>query len=174
MKTIKLLFLNTLACLIISSLTTCVGDVHCPAFPAEMKIFYPYEKGDTLRFVNAANDTLELVIKELQITEAYTFPKNCDCDCNAAILEFATSADKYLTLNISGSIKSFNYKDWSIKCSVIQEYRYDYEYFPYTFSMDMNTITLKDDNNFDSVVVKKGVGIESFYDKENDCTWVKI
>jgi hypothetical protein len=147
-----------------------VGDVHCPAFPEELKVCYPYEKGETLKFTNAANDTLELIIEELQMTEAYSFSNNCDCVCEAR-LTFKTSIDEKSLLSISGSIITLNYEDGALWCFIIRDYRTTY-HSSFTISMDM--ITLTENYSSGSVVVKKGVGIESFYDMENNCVWVKI
>ena len=167
---IKFLIISTLTYCIISSLTACVGDVHCPAFPEKLKVFYPYEKGDTLKFVNTANDTLKLIIEELQMTKAYTFPKKCDCDCEAT-LSFTTSVDKKFSLSISGLIIKYNDQEGELRCAVIRNYRTTY-YSLYTLSMD--TVILTDYDNPNSITVKKDIGIENFYDIENDCTWTKI
>ena len=172
---IKILLISTLTYCIISSLTACVGDVHCPAFPEKLKVFYPYEKGDTLKFVNTANDTLKLIIEELQMTKAYTFPENCDGMCGVNF-GFTTGVDEKSLIGISGSIVTASLKgDYGdggmIKCSIICEHSATY-YADFTLSMD--TITLTNSYNPGFVVIKKNVGIESFYDIENDCTWTKI
>lgn len=76
----------------------CQRMLDFPAFPDELaQNYFPYTNGTVLHFYNTENDTLEFTINNLCKSEAYSTPKNCDCQI-----------DPYFSFNATNNICGFS------------------------------------------------------------------
>ncbi|MEA3443909.1 MAG: hypothetical protein U9R19_04200 [Bacteroidota bacterium] len=93
--------------LILVLFTFACGKVYCPAFPADETDWFPYSIGDKLEFTNGFNTTI-LPVVDYQISESYSFSKQCDCLCEASMW-FKTGIDSLNLLSIETNI-TYYYK----------------------------------------------------------------
>jgi hypothetical protein len=65
--------------------TACSSTVDCPGFPENLVDYFPYQVGDTLRFVNENSDTLAFGVSEAWYVKPKTTKDEgglfADCDC---------------------------------------------------------------------------------------------
>ncbi len=65
-------------------LFSCSEEINCPEFTEENLELLPYAEGDTIVFMNQNNEIFELIITEVERTEAYTTTcrgRNSICPC---------------------------------------------------------------------------------------------
>ena len=177
-KTVKLLLIIMLAI----SFASC-KEIHCPAFPKELRdSYFPYSAEELLKFANNNNDTLEVKIKNTWISDAHSFPKNCDCECGA-YAGFDTEMDKKTLLKINGTIHFFSEsKDYYLRCEFYDSYLSSdlFETLKYNFTEKTaifgDTIFMEEQEYYriGSVKIVKNKGIVEFWDKQLNCNWIKI
>lgn len=85
---------------IIILLTSCWGEIYCPAFPKSKLNWVPYQENMEVRF-SCAHDTIEFLIEKVYKTDAFSYKKNCDCACGAGA-GFQTNANLERELKIEG------------------------------------------------------------------------
>ena len=167
--------------IIATSFTSCI-QVHCPAFPKELKDnYFPYSNGELLTFTNSSNDTFEITIKNNWISDSYSFARNCDCLC-ASHAGFDTEQENKYSLNIQGSIL-FNGDDtkiYTLRCEFHDVYTDEFETEKRDSIEDTaifgDTIFMEKQAAYriSSVKIVKNKGIVEFWDKQQNCNWVKI
>jgi hypothetical protein len=166
-------------------LTGC-KDTHCPAFPPSLLDYFPYSKGEELRFDNEDGDTLLLVVTNSWASDAYSFEWNCKCSCGANA-GFETSLDESFLVSIKGSIELSNDTKVSIiSCSISDGIISSDDFFfrvndinPF---IEENNILFGDilllENNeyfrYNNLLIAKTKGIVEFWDYKNNCLWKKI
>jgi len=177
-KTVKLLLIIMLAI----SFASC-KEIHCPAFPKELRdSYFPYSAEELLKFANNNNDTLEVKIKNTWISDAHSFPKNCDCECGA-YAGFDTEMDNNYLLKINGAIHVYSEpRGYSLECEFYDSYlRIDgFKTSKYNHTGETaifgDTIFMEKQEYYriGSVKIVKDKGIVEFWDKQQNCNWVKI
>jgi hypothetical protein len=173
MKPLKLILIIASAALF----TACFSRTQdCPGFPEYCTDYYPYKKGDTLKFTNQYNDTLAFDVIAVTSSEGYTEDNCAKCDCMAALYGFAASSEKTdingrITVNLNER-NSLAWITWSLKFN---------EHSDLSFQTSMSIASLKETvimENFNAkirwAVVVKGDGITEFFDAENNYLWQKI
>jgi len=176
MKVTKLLII-----MLAISFASC--KVHCPAFPKELRdSYYPYFKGELLKFTNNNNDTLEIKIENTWISDSHSFEWNCDCMCSANA-GFDTEMDNNYLLKISGVILLYSETNgYLLECEFYDSYLSSDSFGTiqnnYTGETAIfgDTIFMEKQEYYriGSVKIVKNKGIVEFWDKQQNCNWVKI
>ena len=169
--------------------TSCI-EIHCPAFPKELKdLYFPYSTGEVLTFTNSNNDTLEVKIENSWTSDSHSFSSNCDCACSASA-QFDTETANKFSLKIRGSINYSISRDKIKKRNYYLECEFQFSYLgsdsfateQYNFTGEKKETAIFGDTIFiekqecyriGSVKIVKNKGIVEFWDKQQDCNWVK-
>lgn len=170
---------------IISTLAGC-QNTSCPSFPEIIKVYMPYFKGEAINFVSSNNDTLHMVILDQWVTQPYTFKWNCKCSCEAS-MGFKTSLETDQLLKIEGEIiiypeekksdliiEFFNSQGNSDSFTIAVE-NID-PYLVNSTNLFGDTIKIEKEDSFriENIKIIYGKGLIEFYDKIQNCSWVKI
>jgi len=171
--------------LILIALPAC-KDTDCPAFPEKLAAYFPYQKGDLLRFTNLNSDTLSLQISENWKTGAYSFAWNCKCACGADA-GFITDIDSNFLIKIEANIEVYNEEDLSrIECHIsdsqfkIDDFLVKKEginpFLPENSKLFGDTIKMENEtfNRFNHVVIVYDIGLIEFWDNNQNCKWIRI
>lgn len=160
-------------------------DTQCPAFPKRLLIYLPHEKGELLRFKNLNNDTLVFIVKDTWASGPNSFDWNCKCSCISEAGYETEINDKY-SLRIYGGINIFESNFADIGCVF-----YDGDSIKDQFALEVtgkdpyskdnsaffgDSIIIDQEENARIVKVKiiEGKGIVEFFDKKENCKWIKI
>ena len=68
-------------CLIFLTIFISCKRTDCPAFPNHLKSYFPYSKGQFIKFKNQNNDIINFKIKNTSSSNEYSFKWNCKCKC---------------------------------------------------------------------------------------------
>lgn len=160
-------------------------DIHCPAFPERLLAYMPYEKGDFLKFKNLDNVTLAFKIKDTYASGPSSFDWNCKCAC-ISDAGFETEINDLYSLRISSSTLilskpylasiGFSFYDANSKSDGFAMEVKGNPYLNESNSFFGDSIVLNEEENerISKVIIVKGKGIVEFFDKKENCTWVKI
>lgn len=85
---------------IVILLTSCWGEVYCPAFPESKLNWIPYQENMSVRF-SCKNDTIEFSIENTYKTDSYFYKKICDCICESSA-GFKTNIEQELKIEGHG------------------------------------------------------------------------
>ena len=136
----------TFIALCILIMASCTQEKECPAFNEADKVLIPYDGNETLTFVNQYTDTLQIILSEMILNEAYTFScKNMDgvCACtNYAEIPSADAPGAYFL--------RFEQSD----ASTVQYYKYDILEFEFEFDF-INELPYIDD--FDNMELANNI-----------------
>lgn len=161
-------------------------DIHCPAFPERLLAYMPYENGEFLKFKNLDNDTLVFKIKDTYASGPSSFDWNCKCAC-ISDAGFETEINTQNALGIKSGISISNEPYLTNIGYVFYDGDSINDYF--SLLVTGNNPYIKDNNAFfgDSIIIEdqenerivkvkilKGKGIVEFFDKKENCNWVKI
>ena len=164
-------------------------DRHCPAFPVELQDYYPYSTGDLLRFTNHNGDILEFKVANTYLTDSYSFSRKYKCACETAYMRFETEMENTYSLEVYSVIFVPDSGNAFLECTFYSPGRagraggsdsfyFDiplHYYSPPDETYDKIIIMEKEDyNRIDKVKIIKGKGIVEFWDKEQNCNWIKI
>lgn len=175
--------------LLISLLTLVLSgcrDIHCPAFPERLLAYMPYEKGDLLKFKNLANDTLVIIVNDNWKSNSYSSKRDpkCGCECESQA-EFKTEANQPNSLRIEGGMATlgsdyitigFNFYDTELGSDQLSKAIHGLNPFAENSPLFGDSIIIEDQENerIAKVKILKGKGIVEFFDKKENCTWVRI
>ena len=159
-------------------------ETHCPAFPEYFLKYFPYERGDLIRFSNLNNDTLYLIVNNNWVSDSYSFDWNCKCSCGAEA-GFDTDIESILSIRINGNINVgetsveliCNFYNSEINNDVLSYYQEGinpYSKEIYSLISDTITINKQECHRIEKVKIIKDKGIVEFWDKEQNCNWVKV
>ncbi len=163
--------------------TSC-KDKHCPAFPEYLLMYFPYTKGNVLKFKNLNNDTLNLHINKTWMSDSYSFPWNAKCACGADA-GFETDTSLNYNLGIRGSMH-VSKNNFDINCYFYDSLHRKDNFYYYKEELDFyneeaqsklpDTINfeIQEFNRINNVMIIKKRGIVEFWDKEQNCTWKAI
>lgn len=161
-------------------------DIHCPAFPERLLAYMPYEKGDFLKFKNLDKDTLVLIVNDNWKSASFSTKRDpkcgCECESHAA---FKTEANQSNSLRIEGGMATlgsdyftigFNFYDIELGSDQLSKSIHGLNPFAEKSPLFGDSIIIEDQENERIVKVKilKGKGIVEFFDKKENCNWVKI
>lgn len=159
-------------------------DTHCPAFPHSLLDYFPYSKGEELRFDNDNGDTLLLVVTNSWASDAYSFEWNCKCACGAGA-GFKTDISSNYSLRIDGEL-TLGENHFEVVCyfydSVIHHDVFSYfkeGFNPFNAEQQLtlpDTIFIEKQiyNRIGKMKIIRSKGIVEFWDKEQNCNWVRI
>lgn len=175
--------------LLISLLTLVLSgcrDIHCPAFPEKLVAYIPYVKSDQLKFKNFNNDTLVFTIKDTNASGPSSFAWNCKCSCGS-IADYETEPNAKYSLRMNGAIMISNEPYLTnLGCAFYDEDSTDDNFAlsvagnnPYTkdnsaFFGDSVILVNEENTRISKVIIIEGKGIVEFFDKKENCTWVRI
>lgn len=160
-------------------------DIQCPAFPESLLAYFPHEKGELLRFKNLNNDTLIFTVKDTWASGPNSFDWNCKCSCSSEA-GYETEINNKYSLQMNGGMHILQsnfayigcvfYVGDSIKGQFELEER---EKNPYTkdnsaFFGDSIIIDQEENARIVKVKIVEGKGIVEFFDKKENCKWIKI
>lgn len=178
----KLLIINLF---IIATITGCQAT-SCPSFPDVLNDYFPYSKGEVISFVNRDNDTLKIIISDQWTTQPYTIKWNCKCVCEA-IMGFKTDFMVDQLLKIEGEILIYPEENKSELRMEFFNSQINSDYFainvenknPYSDNYtnlfgDTIQVTKADTYRIETIKIVYGKGLIEFYDKKENCNWVKI
>ena len=161
-------------------------STYCPSFPENLEYFFPYVKGDVINFIDQNNDTLQLIVNENLVSDSYSIKWNCKCSC-VANLGFTTDLETEHLLGLEGaiiihpeenkselSIKIYNAQLNSDTFTIIVENLNPYLVDTSNIFGDTIRIQKEDYNRIRSILIIKGKGIVEFFDKNQNCNWIKI
>ena len=160
-------------------------DTQCPAFPKRLLVYIPQEKGDYLRFKNLANDTLVFTVKDNWASGSSSFKWNCKCSCGSES-GFETEINDKYSLRIYSGMTIIESNFTIIGCTF-----YDGDSIKDQFALEMtgkdpyskdnssffgDSIIIDQEENVRIVKVKivEGKGIVEFFDKKENCKWIKM
>ena len=173
--------------LLISLLMALFGckNIQCPAFPEKLLDYFPQKNGELLQFRNLANDTLIFIVKNTKNTGGYTMKKDENFEC-VSEAGFETESNNKYSLQISAGMTAYESNVTTIGCSFSDG----------TYSRDLLSMAIRDKNPFlkdnnsffgDSIIIDQeentrivkvkiveGKGIVEFFDKKENCNWIKI
>jgi len=185
--------------LLVTTITGCTRET-CPGFPEHLVDYFPYQNGNTLKFVNQENDTLFFSIRDFWWDKKQTY-RSCDkCKCSGQTsLQFLAVSREYHNNDsismISGSmVVSTQTQEVSIFCEImswgedyIWNFNTGYDQFskivadkdafnPNDAVLFGDTVILTNENTIriNRVVIVKGEGITEFFDTKRNCLWAKI
>jgi len=184
MKTTKLLLIILLTIGFVSCKKT-----HCYPFPIKLKeYYYPYLKGELLKFTNNSNDTLTVeVVDDWATDNNNSLPSNCKCECDISA-GFDTEIDSNYSLKFMGRI-SIGVRDGGycfLNCyfyddSLVGQDRFEISKDNVKKNFARNPIfgdTIYFEkriyHRINNVKIVKNKGIVEFWDKQRNCNWVKI
>ena len=180
----KTMFFITISCIGWLCLLSC-GKTYCPAFPEHLVDYFPYNKGDTLLFVNQNNDSILFIVDTVEKTENYSFGWGCGCECEKYFM-FAARVNNRASINgnihlIERSKICINLNDGyfdgaTSTSSFLYFEKTEKETFdPKNSALFGEIVILEDENKQISwVTIVKGNGITEFYDKKYDFHWKNI
>jgi len=169
------------------------GETHCPAFPDYLADYYPYQKGDTLLFVNQNHDTISFTVIEASSSKEY-FQKYCaKCMCNPPTFLFRASLTNQCT-HMQGVIYAghkasmstsriefdlgncyFDATTFTSSSLILDIGREKDPFDSKNNALFGETVVLKNLENTDKqisrVVIVKGKGIVEFYDQKYNFLW---
>ena len=188
MRTIVIFTLCCISCLL---LTSC-GKTHCPAFPEHLVDYFPYNKGDSLSFVNQHNDTLSFCVERGGATKKWSFGSNCKCECDtpsAFLFAIQITKPKWTSIETKISVGGYEkpyisftlgngYLDMTTKgynrLTLFEDTGKD-PFDPKNSALFGETVIIEDnDLQISRVVIVKGKGITEFYDQKYDFHWKSI
>lgn len=171
--------------LLIMLLSGC-RDIHCPAFPERLLAYMPYKKGDLLKFKNLANDTLVIIVNDNWKSNSYSSKKDpkCGCECQSQA-EFKTEAKEPNSLRIEGGMAilgtdyttiGFNFYDAELSGDQLSQAVTGINPFLENSPIFGDSIIIEHQENERIVKMKivEGKGIIEFFDKKENCNWVRI
>ena len=184
---------NLIIIILLSTLFSC--KVHCPPFPENLMTYYPYKKGDIIKFKNQDNDTLLLYIDEIEKSEETSFSSRCDCAClikggfnghiennndsivMAAISSFISISNSTYRIEFIPGSSLFSLYYSTEVTELIKDVNRIARYIPNIVNFEYNPGI--DSLHFEyvritKVKIEKDKGITEFYDRKSDCLWVKI
>ena len=184
--TLTSIIMRILLVIILAAGIASCKQTHCPAFPPSLLNYFPYTKGETLKFQNQNNDTLALVINKNWSSDSYSFDWNCKCSCGANA-GFETEMDTSFLVKVNGTIDISNDTKVSIINFYISDDKISSDDFFYridgvnpfleeNYSLFGDTIFFENDEyyRYNNLLVIKKKGIIEFWDKKESCTWVII
>ena len=153
--------------------------------------YYPYKKGDIIKFKNQDNDTLLLYINEIKKSEktSVSFGSDCVPRIEGGFKGYIKKTNDSLDINISSfiAINEHNYYVEVIPGDFFFRLYYRAEFSEILTNLNKaemyipNIIVMEYyPNNYEyfyffrKVKIEKNKGITEFYDKISDCLWVKI
>jgi len=156
-------------------------ETHCPAFPVELMGYYPYSTGDLLWFMNHNGDILEFKVANSSFTDSYSYAWNCKCACGADG-GFETEMENTYSLKIQSTINIYENGEATLHCTFNNAWQNsDFFEIPPQYSSSLNEIfdeviimEKEEYNRIGKVKIVKGKGIVEFWDKEQNCNWVKV
>jgi hypothetical protein len=161
-------------------------NTFCPSFPENIDNYFPYLKGEVIKFSNQNNDTLCITVVKNWVSDSYSYKWNCKCSCEATA-GFNTDLENVHLLRIEGRITIYNEENRSELTTEIYNAHINSDTFtiilentnPYSSennSIFGDTIRIEKEefNRINTILIVKGKGIVEFYDKNQNCTWIKI
>lgn len=124
---------NLLCSLILILMTSCFGETNCPRYPESKLNWLPYKLNDVILFADQS-DTIEFIIEETFLSDAYSSKNNCKCTCEANAL-FRTGINNSIDIKIEAysiyDVDRTNYEYYMIKYGgdFYSAQRSDYFYF---------------------------------------------
>jgi|WetSurMetagenome_2_1015567.scaffolds.fasta_scaffold10350_3 hypothetical protein len=171
--------------LIIITVTGC-KNTSCPSFPEIFESYFPYSEGEVINFATPQNDTLHMTISENWATQSYSIKWNCKCSCEAS-MGFKTNTEADHLLKIEGEILIYPDENKSVFKTEILNAQVNSDIFsidienknPYLENNsnifgDTIKIEKTNYNRISSIKIIKGKGLVEFYDKNQNCKWIKI
>jgi len=176
----------------------CYGETDCPKYPESKLSWLPYELNDVLQFSDNM-DTIDLLIKETFLSEAYSFKNNCKCECEANAL-FNTDINKTIDIKIEGysnfygtktdykynfieyggdfysaqSSDDFHFSDENnvITNEIIAEYQIGDKIYYNVLKLEIDTI--ERNPKYWRLIIANSIGIIQFDDRKVNKTWTRI
>lgn len=169
-----------LSTLIVFTLFTMCGEVHCPGFSDDLLAFLPYKGQEIIKFTNGTYTTSFQII-EKNVDESYSFKKNCDCECEISA-HIQTSLNNELNISIRYSIivtSKDTIHEVLFRHGINDYLRYPQKQVNYKdnySSHSYNNVILMQSNSNDKikkVVIAVGYGIIRFTEKPEK-TWYLV
>jgi len=184
--------------LILIVMTACYGETDCPKYPESKLNWLPYELNDVLQFSDNT-DTIDLLIEETFLSEAYSFKNNCKCECEANAL-FNTDINEAIDIKIEGNSNFYGTKtiyEYSlikyggdfysaqskddflfsdinnvIADEIIAEYQIGDKTYKNVLKLELDTIDRKPE--FWRLLIADTIGIIQFDDCKLNKTWTRV
>ena len=157
-------------------------DIHCPNFPAQLEDYLPYSNAETLKFANINEDTISLIINNYWTSDNYSYKCKNDCLCEAN-KGFESELNKKYSIKIFSYITYYSEsKHSTFICEFHDSDLNSDEFLKKEYYSSLNNsifgdtifIEKQEYYRFGSIKIVKGKGILEFWDKENDCFWIKV
>ncbi|MDR2972438.1 MAG: hypothetical protein LBU83_11005 [Bacteroidales bacterium] len=158
----------------------CIGckKIHCPAFPADLN-YFPYSKGQELKFINSHNSVSNFVISNRENSKAYSLEWNCKCVCEASSGFNTNQTQDSLTLSCNLYFGGGRYDATTYSIFLTCNFQYSFHFSdelskrvlleqetPYNeLSKHLSdTISIENEDNkiVNKVVIVKGKGLVSY------------
>ena len=180
----------SLCCINCLIFTSCMK--HCRSFPEHLVDYFPYNRGDTLCFVNQNKDTLSFLVSEFSKTEESSESRCGTCDCEVPTYSIDTYNREH-QINMDVSIQlyripriTFVFRKLSgmvgspDQVSVLEFYDktcknpFDAKNSTLFGDTVIVNIPLYGDQEIDEATIVKGKGIMSFHDRKKNIRWENI
>ena len=143
----------------------------CPGFPKDLAEFFPYERYDSLHFVNKQNDTLTFSVYGINIPQEHTYKKGWCSKCEncmpyiCAIELNSELCEMFFEINIKSIPPNYEqnvYTFYNHPCHYPYS-TYNQKHIYGTMNNDSIFFSADSDSTYiDSLVVVKGKGLTSF------------
>jgi len=165
--------MKNISIIIISLLFIGMGcKIHCPEFPANLN-YFPYYKGQELRFTNSQQDIQNFIISSKNDSKAYSFAWNCKCDCDInSIFNIYHQKNDYLNIIGGLYIESEIVSSIMVSCNInnseylsrILSFEDKKIFYDEIYKYLEDTIIIENENNqiVKKVVIVKGKGLVSY------------
>ena len=179
-------------------MTSCFGETHCPKYPESKLSWLPYELSDIIKFTDQT-DTIDFVVEETSLTDAYSFKNNCKCACEATAL-FKTTINHNIDIKIEGHSNYygtrtdyeynlvkyggefyspqrsddfyFSNENGEITNGIIEEYQIGNKIYRNVLELELDTIN--DEPEIWRLIIADSVGIIQFDDCKSNKTWTRV
>jgi len=166
----RFLILCSLPTVLLAMAACCIE--HCKGFPEELTDYLPYKQGQIITFVNERNDTLSMQVKNTWKTNPYV-EKSCKGACGAnygflfSVIDNFSLGYQSIDCSMDGSRDLREGFSFYISFSPISSI----SIFSPEIVDTINAINQDESAPISNVEIVKGKGINSFTDKNLNCTW---
>ncbi len=179
-------YIKFIILIILSILISCRGNKQCPPLDRNLLVWIPYEKDDTIKFVNTKNDTIQFKVSEKEIYDDLTKYKY-GCESRVSIIyqnienEFLyriyNSCEDCIRFNISlfffnkGGVFDYPLTYTEFQKLVIKDTIIDNSHYYNVLIIQNDTIEHPNLSNFWKIIIVENKGIVKFYDRIDNEVW---
>ena len=174
--------------IILSILISCKGNKQCPPFDRELLVWIPYEKDDTIKFVNTENDTIMFRVSEISIFDdlsKYKYGCFSEYSClfvldvnNSMYYKIINECEDCVTLNLGIALNekngSFAFNTNNFETKITKDTIIGNQNYSNIIMLSVDTVKYPNLSHYWKIIIAKNKGIVKFYDRIDNEVWTYI